>query len=67
LHVNAYNVISDLLQDPSWTRPLVQNFANEKNLATLSKQLFADGNTSGFVHGTKVLSKVLKTRRMNWH
>jgi hypothetical protein len=60
LHVNALNVISEILLDSAttWTQPLVQNFANEKNLAILSKELFADNNASGFIHGTKILSKV---------
>lgn len=61
LHVNAYNTIMELLADPAitWTNPLVQKFASEKCLSILSKELFAEGNTSGFIQGTKVLSKLL--------
>lgn len=60
LHVNAYNVVSEILLDSAttWTQPLVQNFASEKNLAILTKELFAADNSSGFIHGTKILSKV---------
>jgi len=61
LHVNVTNTISELLADSSitWESPLVQKFASAGCLSVLTKAIFEEGNTSGFIHGTKVLSKIL--------
>jgi len=67
LHVYTGNTIMELLADSSitWESPIVQKFVSANCLSILMKEIFVDGNASGFIHGTKILTKLLSILT-NW-